>query len=912
MKYFLTILSGIFLVSLSFSAHAQTVLVDESFDSCSMPSGWSTNIVAGDDGWVFGQVNNGNAWAGTSMNGTCMAFFDDDVLGDNAPHSIAQLISPVFDGLAYEQLDISFQLHFRGYSNSNLKVKIKSGNDVHTVDTYVDEEISGNQFVDYDTMSYDISAFRGPNMQLIFEYDDDDNWAWWTAVDEVIVTGAGSFNDLCLNAEPLIVGDPCVSASSIYAWYDGPIPTCSDDPKASMWYTFEAPASGNVIIKSNASFNDVLTLYDGSCGVFTEISCIDNDMFGFKGESLQSSGLTPGTTYYVCISGKLAEFGLDRGEHCVKVIEGNVNPNTPPNDICINAIEMTDGPCIIGTNKYATFDGPEPSRNLRSRASIWYYFTAGADGTVSITTEADFADVITLYSGACGSLSEVLCNEEGQILETDGLIPGDTYYAQVAGYFSTLEGAVCMKVGSPLDAPSNDVCINAEVLTIGASCLTGYNNSADADGILSSCDPNPTGTIWYAFDAPASGEVIVNTGADFAHNITVMSGLCNDLEEMTCLNNLSLCDGPRLIQALNPFETYYLQVSSSSNYVANQGDVCVSISDGASSPADNSLALDVTVTCNGDGTGIISYSASNGAGGYQYYGTNDGVSLSEGTWYTVTVEDANGCSVTETASVSCSGAVESCITSDLSIDLILDCNPAGGDDGSAVIFYSASGGDGNYTWTTDLNNGDILTEGESYTVMLQDGEGCSKTETGIVQNIGSSLTASIDNLPTSLGSDQPVSLSGTPAGGTWSGTGIVSNAFNPVIAGVGNHTISYTVSDGDGCPSTATQNIFVFSITYDFAEYGSSPISPKIFNDLIEVYPNPTQGAFNISLPALDTDSDFTIHIFDAQGKVLHFEKLSPYRESYNSLSLSDQVDGIYVVRIQVGDLISVKRVVKQ
>lgn len=891
---------------------AQTIEIDESFDSCSMPTGWTTNILAGQDDWVFGQVNNGNAWAGSTMNGTCMAFFDDDGIGDSAPSSVVQLISPPINGIVYENIDLSFQLHFRGYANSNLKVKVKNGNDIYAIDTYVDEEISGNQFVNYDTMYYDISAYRGPNMQIIFEFDDDNNWAWWCAVDEVIVTGIGSMNDLCDNSHALTVGDPCHNGSSLNAWYDGPIPTCSDDPMASMWYTFTAPSSGNAIIKTNALFNDVLTVYDGSCGTLTEVACKDDDLYGFMGESLQLNDLSPGSTYYVCISGKSAEFGLERGEHCVKVIEGDVSPNIPSNDICSNAIEITDGPCVFGTNVSATFDGPEPSRNVKSRASIWYYFTANSDGEVSISTEADFADVITLYSGSCGSLVEVLCNEEGQILEASGLTPNDVYFVQVTGYFSTLEGSVCMKTGSLSDAPPNDICVNAESLTIGASCLSGYNNAADSDGILSSCDPYPTSTIWYTFDAPASGEVIINTGADFAYNLTVLTGLCNSLEEFVCLNNLSICDGPSLIQALNPFETYYLQISSASNYVTSEGDVCVSVADGAGSPVDNALALDVTLNCNGDGTGVLSYTGINGAGSYQYFGTNNGVTLSEGTWYTVTVEDANGCVVTETASVACSGAVESCITSDLLIDLSLDCNIASGDDGSAIIYFSANGGDGNYTWTSDVNNGDVLAAGDSYTIMLQDGEGCTRTETGTVQNITADVTASIDNLPTSIGSDQPISLSGTPAGGTWAGSGIVSNAFNPVLAGIGNHPISYTVTDGDGCPSVATQNIFVFSITYDFVEYDTEPISPKIFNDMVQVYPNPTVGEFNISLPALDTKSDFIVHIFDAQGKVIHFEQINPYRESYNSLSLTDQVNGIYVVRVQVDDMVSVKRVLKQ
>ncbi|MGZ4078137.1 MAG: PKD domain-containing protein, partial [Bacteroidia bacterium] len=52
-----------------------------------------------------------------------------------------------------------------------------------------------------------------------------------------------------------------------------------------------------------------------------------------------------------------------------------------------------------------------------------------------------------------------------------------------------------------------------------------------------------------------------------------------------------------------------------------------------------------------------------------------------------------------------------------------------------------------------------------------------------------------------------VNLVGTPAGGTWSGTGITSPAagtFDPATATVGNNTITYTVTAGCGGSTTAT------------------------------------------------------------------------------------------------------------
>ena len=49
---------------------------------------------------------------------------------------------------------------------------------------------------------------------------------------------------------------------------------------------------------------------------------------------------------------------------------------------------------------------------------------------------------------------------------------------------------------------------------------------------------------------------------------------------------------------------------------------------------------------------------------------------------------------------------------------------------------------------------------------------------------------------------------GSPAGGSYSGTGVAANMFDPAVAGTGIHTITYTYVSGL-CTNTATQNIRV-------------------------------------------------------------------------------------------------------
>jgi hypothetical protein len=52
--------------------------------------------------------------------------------------------------------------------------------------------------------------------------------------------------------------------------------------------------------------------------------------------------------------------------------------------------------------------------------------------------------------------------------------------------------------------------------------------------------------------------------------------------------------------------------------------------------------------------------------------------------------------------------------------------------------------------------------------------------------------------------DPTTPLVGNPAGGTWTGTGVVANTFQPSTAGVGNYVLTYSMA---GC--TTTINVIV-------------------------------------------------------------------------------------------------------
>ena len=55
----------------------------------------------------------------------------------------------------------------------------------------------------------------------------------------------------------------------------------------------------------------------------------------------------------------------------------------------------------------------------------------------------------------------------------------------------------------------------------------------------------------------------------------------------------------------------------------------------------------------------------------------------------------------------------------------------------------------------------------------------------------------------------PVTLTGNPAGGIFSGPGISGNIFNPATAGAGTHSITYSYTNVNGCSNSSTQSVIV-------------------------------------------------------------------------------------------------------
>lgn len=127
-----------------------------------------------------------------------------------------------------------------------------------------------------------------------------------------------------------------------------------------------------------------------------------------------------------------------------------------------------------------------------------------------------------------------------------------------------------------------------------------------------------------------------------------------------------------------------------------------------------------------------------------------------------------------------------------------------------------------YAWFKDAEidpfsteaNVDVVEEGTYYVVVTRTSDGAENTSEEISVTFAPAppaLSASSD--PSELCEDAafPVSLSGTPIGGIFSGIGVVNASFDPFNLGAGEYEVTYNYTTAEGCASEPVSFIFTLN-----------------------------------------------------------------------------------------------------
>jgi len=228
------------------------------------------------------------------------------------------------------------------------------------------------------------------------------------------------------------------------------------------------------------------------------------------------------------------------------------------NDNCSGATLLTVGTnfasgAITSTNVGAATDGTLPSCNSDAVENVWFSVVVPASGNVTIESrEASgslFDDsVLTAYTGTCGSLTEIDCNDDSgvgyfSLLSLTGQTPGTTLYVSLWKYNSTTDNGEFQISAYELLPPANDDCLGAIPLTVGTNfdsgTVTSNNAGATTDGALPSCNADAVENTWFSVIVPQNGNLTIETreasGSPFGDSsLSVYSGTCGSLTEIGC------------------------------------------------------------------------------------------------------------------------------------------------------------------------------------------------------------------------------------------------------------------------------------------------------------------------------------------------------------------------------------------
>jgi len=257
-------------------------------------------------------------------------------------------------------------------------------------------------------------------------------------------------NDNCQDALELSTGTNCnldlfTNAFATAQVGIAPDPDCGAYFGGDVWFKTEVPQSGLLRIETQnliSATDKSLIIYSGECGAFVEMFCseLDNQVTFFDDQ-------WGGETVYIRVFSYLTEEG---GDFLLCAWE----PELPVNDDCANATEIVAGEsCAWGafSNALATSEAlsiaSPPSCGAYMGGDVWFKTTVPLSGYLTLESEnliSATAKSLTLYSGSCGSLTELFClelEEMGTLYDPDWggqevLIRVFTYLSEEGGDFN--------------------------------------------------------------------------------------------------------------------------------------------------------------------------------------------------------------------------------------------------------------------------------------------------------------------------------------------------------------------------------------------------------------------------------------------------------------------------------------------
>ena len=145
--------------------------------------------------------------------------------------------------------------------------------------------------------------------------------------------------------------------------------------------------------------------------------------------------------------------------------------------------------------------------------------------------------------------------------------------------------------------------------------------------------------------------------------------------------------------------------------------------------------------------------------------------------------------------------------------------------------------------------------------------------------------------------------------GTWTTNKIMNEqvVWSPKVSGMANvrvDQIKFRKSDNTVLAGTHGRGMFTTTWNVDY----TSGIENEVLNTEIKIYPNPSDGNFNIALPF---DGDTEIIISDLSGRIVLKERHKVSSGKIFSFDITDESNGIYLLKITSDSRETVSKIIK-
>ncbi len=219
---------------------------------------------------------------------------------------------------------------------------------------------------------------------------------------------------------------------------------------------------------------------------------------------------------------------------------------------------------------------------------VWYRFSVDCDGPVTIDTFGSAFDTVLSVHTDCPpaltpanlalSSHTVACNDDAQgtyqSRVTFNALRNQTYLLRIAGYGGS-EGDFVVNLAYA-DPPANDLCANAQPVTVGAYPYEVCSANTDGSSAPVCGFHDAAHDVWFAYTAPVDGTLVLRAcNSNFYPSLEAFVGGCGGFLFASSCNYVEGACG-NAVQLTLPVadnSTYTLRIAGSTQNVPGFDDV---------------------------------------------------------------------------------------------------------------------------------------------------------------------------------------------------------------------------------------------------------------------------------------------------------------------------------------------------